>query len=48
MKLLRFFPFFKIKKRTQEKDLKKLKEVFGIWKNRNISKLSLRKKVWRV
>lgn len=34
-------------KRITKKKLKDLDDIFGIWKDRNISKESLRREVWK-
>lgn len=51
VELLKQLPFVKIEKgrekRITNKKLKALDDIFGIWKDRNISKGSLRREAWR-
>ena len=45
---LKQLPFVKIKEPQKSKKEHKFKEIFGIWKDRNITKEKLREKVWRI
>ena len=45
---LKQLPFVKIQKFSKQKKEYELKELFGIWKDRNITKESLREKAWRM
>ncbi len=45
---LKQLPFVKIQKFSKPKKEYELKELFGIWKDRNITKESLREKAWRM
>ena len=51
VELLKQLPFVRIEKgkekRITNKKLKALDDIFGIWKDRNISKGSLRREVWK-
>ena len=51
VELLNQLPFVKIEKgrekRKTNKKLKALDDIFGIWKDRNISKGSLRREAWK-
>ena len=49
MQFLKQLSFVKIEA-TQKQRRKKLKieEIFGLWKNRNITKEKLREKAWRM
>jgi hypothetical protein len=51
VELLKQLPFVKIEKgrekRKTNKKLKALDDIFGIWKDRNISKGSLRREPWK-
>ena len=51
MKFLRQLSFVKIRE-TQEqrknREVSKIKEIFGIWKDRDITKEQLREKAWRM
>ena len=45
---LRQLPFVKIQKSQKYKKEQKLDEIFGIWKDRDITKETLREKAWRM
>lgn len=45
---LRQLPFVKIQKSQKYKKEQKLEEIFGIWKDRDITKETLREKAWRM
>ena len=45
---LRQLPFVKIRESQKSKKEPKLEEIFGIWKDRDITKEKLREKAWRV
>ena len=45
---LKQLPFVKIQKFSKSKKEYELKELFGIWKDRNVTKESLREKAWRM
>ncbi len=48
---LKQLPFVKIKEPQKLQKLKKehkFEEIFGIWKNRDITKEKLREKAWRI
>ncbi len=45
---LRQLPFIKIQKSQKYKKEQKLEEIFGIWKDRDITKETLREKAWRM
>ncbi|MDL1971373.1 MAG: hypothetical protein LWW94_10515 [Candidatus Desulfofervidaceae bacterium] len=45
---LRQLPFVKIQKSQKHKKEQKLEEIFGIWKDRNLTKETLREKAWRM
>jgi hypothetical protein len=41
-------PFVKVRKSQVLKNEQKFEEIFGIWKNRDISKEKIREKAWRI
>ncbi len=45
---LKKLPFVKIRETQKSKKKHKLDEIFGIWKDRDITKEKLRKKAWRM
>ena len=45
---LRQLPFVKIQKYKKYKKEQKLEEIFGIWKDRDVTKETLREKAWRI
>ena len=45
---LRQLPFVKIQKSQKYKKEQKLEEIFGIWKDRDVTKETLREKAWRI
>ncbi|HFC98793.1 MAG TPA: hypothetical protein ENJ40_10155 [Thermosulfurimonas dismutans] len=47
LEFLKQLPFVKIKGTRKTRKGIQLNEVFGIWKNREITKGKLRKKAWR-
>ena len=51
MKFLRQLSFVKIRetqKQRKSREVSKIKEIFGIWKDRDITKEQLREKAWRM
>ena len=51
IKFLRQLPFVKIgetQKRRKNRNVLKIEEIFGIWKDRDITKERLREKAWRM
>ena len=51
IKFLRQLSFVKIgesQKRRKNRNLLKIEEIFGIWKDRDITKERLREKAWRM
>ncbi|AEH45227.1 hypothetical protein Thein_1361 [Thermodesulfatator indicus DSM 15286] len=45
---LKQLPFVKIRESQKLKKEHKFEEIFGIWKDRNITKEKLREKAWRM
>lgn len=45
---LKEIPFVRIEKKVSARKKTKLDELFGLWRNRNITKESLREKAWRM
>ena len=45
---LKRLPFVKIQESQKSKKEHKFEEIFGIWKDRNITKEKLREKAWRI
>jgi len=45
---LKQLSFVRIQKSSEFKKECELKELFGIWKDRNVTKKSLREKAWRM
>ncbi len=45
---LKQLPFVRIKKYQKSKKEHKFEKIFGIWKDRNITKENLREKAWRM
>ena len=51
MNFLKQLPFVRIEetqKQRREKNRLKIEEIFGIWRNRDITKEKLREKAWRM
>jgi len=48
LKQLSFVRIEETQKQRREKNRLKIEEIFGLWKNRNITKEKLREKAWRM
>ncbi|HHT9138485.1 MAG TPA: hypothetical protein ACFYEK_14735 [Candidatus Wunengus sp. YC60] len=45
---LKEIPFVRIEKKVEARKTPNLDEIFGLWRNRDITKESLREKAWRM
>ncbi|APF20708.1 hypothetical protein Calab_1166 [Caldithrix abyssi DSM 13497] len=48
LSFLKHLPFVKIREAQKSKRAQNFEEIFGIWKNRDITKEKLRDKAWRM